>query len=114
MTEFTIKKGDTSPSLEATLINPDGSPAALSLAEDVEFHLGSIEDGKIVTDDTSGNVSILNEEKGKVQYNWTDNDTEKTGVFEAEFVVNFSNGKEQTYPNNGFIKVYVRQDIESL
>lgn len=111
---FKIKKGDTSPALRAELVNPDGSSAALSLAEKVEFFFNDPKKDFKVSDDLSGGVSILNESEGTVQYQWSDTDTDKVGQKEAEFVVTFENGKVQSYPNTGFIYIQVFEDVETL
>jgi len=111
---FTIKKGDTSPALTATLIDTDGEPAALTLAENVEFHLNiPYEDGKISSDLTE-NVSILDAAEGRVQYDWQEGDTDEPGQREAEFVVEYDNGKTQSFPNDGFIYVNIERDVETL
>jgi len=111
---FTIKKGDTSPALTATLIDPDGEPAPLTLADEVEFFLNTPRSESKISDDLSGGVSILNAQDGRVQYSWNDGDTDAVGQREAEFVVTFENGKVQSYPNNGFIYVVVERDVETL
>jgi len=111
---FTIKKGDTSPALTATLIDPDGEPAPLNLADEVEFYLNVPRSESKISDDLSGGVSILNGEEGRVQYSWSAGDTDAVGQREAEFVVTFQNGKIQSYPNDGFIYVLVERDVETL
>jgi hypothetical protein len=111
---FQIKKGDTSPALKAKLINPDGSPAALSLAEEVEFYLNDPKDNEKISDDLDGNVSILNASDGQVQYQWKDGQTDNVGQKEAEFVVTFENGTVQSYPNNGFLYINILKDVETI
>jgi hypothetical protein len=111
---FTIKKGDTSPALRATLINPDGSTPAFDLAEDIEFYVGREDVGNIVSADLESGVQILSKEEGTVQYNWSDGDTDISGPYNAEFVIKFENNKEQTYPNSSFIKINILQDVETI
>jgi hypothetical protein len=111
---FTIKKGDTSPTLAATLIDPDGEPAPLSLASEVEFFLNTPRSDDKISADTSSGVSILNASDGRVSYSWSSGDTDIVGQREAEFVVTFNNGKVQSYPNDGYIYVIVEEDVETL
>jgi hypothetical protein len=111
---FTIKKGDTSPALTATLIDADGEPAPLTLADKVEFFLNTPRSDQKISADMSSGVSILNPDEGRVSYSWSDGDTDVVGQREAEFVVTFENGKVQSYPNDGFIYVIVERDVETL
>lgn len=114
MTLFTIKRGDTSPALSATLVDPDGSPADLTLADRVEFRMNAPYKDELITGDTDGNVSYLNKSEGRVQYNWQSGDTANAGQKEAEFVVEYSNGNTRTYPNDGFFYINVEEDIAKL
>ena len=114
MTLFTIKRGDTSPALSATLLDPDGEPADLSLAERVEFRMNAPYDDELITGSTDDNVSYLNKGEGRVQYDWQPGDTDTVGQKEAEFVVEYSNGNIRTYPNDGFFYINIEQDIEEL
>jgi len=111
---FTIKKGDTSPALTATLIDPDGEPAPLALADKVEFFLNTPRSDESISANMSSGVSILDEDEGRVSYSWSSGDTDAVGQREAEFVVTFDNGKVQSYPNDGFIYVIVERDVETL
>jgi hypothetical protein len=68
----------------------------------------------LITGTTENNVSILDENEGRVQYDWQPGDTDEVGQKEAEFVVTFNNGKTRTYPNDGFFYINIEQDIEEL
>jgi len=111
---FTIKQGDTSPSLEVQLTNQEDEPVDLRLADRVEIHVNGGVEADDIVDDTSGNLSFLNKEKGKVQYTWRDGETSVSGQREVEFVVFFSNGKQETFPNRGFVYIQIQDDISSL
>lgn len=45
------------------------------------------------------------------QYEWSGNDTDTPGLFEAEFEVTLSSGKPETYPNDTYIEVKILDDI---
>lgn len=108
---FTIKLGDTSPSLEAELVDEDGTSAALSLADDVIFYMEDQDNQNVIQSGLDDNVSIINESEGKVQYSWKKGDTDVSGYKNAEFEVVFTNGEVKTYPNSSFIEVYVKPDV---
>lgn len=108
---FKIKQGDTSPALEAQLIDPDGEPAPLSLATDVTFHFGESGGTLIVEDDLDGGVKIVDEDDGIVHYEWSQGETSDDGTYEAEFIVTYNTGEIRSYPNNEYITVTIKQDI---
>ena len=100
---FYIKKGDTAPSVEATLKRADNTPIDLSDASSINFHMGALDEAAVIVD----------AEAGTVRYDWQASDTEAAGVFEAEFKITWGDGREQTVPNRGSIKVYITEDVES-
>jgi hypothetical protein len=56
-------------------------------------------------------AQIVNEATGIVQYNWVADDTDTVGSFQAEFEVTYSDGTIETFPNNGYIRVEITDDI---
>lgn len=108
---YTIKQGDTAPALEATLLNENNDPAELDLANEVTFQLRG--ENISITDDTTGNVSILSEDNGDVQYVWEDGQTDVAGFYQAEFIVEYTNGRVQSFPNDDFINVRIEEDINN-
>jgi len=68
--------------------------------------------GETVVDaDTAGRVTVEDAENGLVRYEWGPSDTAESGFFQAEFEVEYSDGAIETFPNDGYIGVSVRDDI---
>lgn len=108
MHEFSIKKGDTSPSLEAQLLDENNEPRTLTNVASVRFHMEDIDDESVVIDATG---SVLNANEGKVVYHWNSGDTDNAGRYDAEFEVEYDNGNVETFPNSGFIDIVITDDI---
>ena len=81
MAAFYIKRGDTRPSLYATLTQ-EGSVVDLTGAT-VRFHMGNVVDAS---------AEILEASAGTVRYNWVAADTLLEGSYRAEFEVTFPDG----------------------
>ena len=46
-----------------------------------------------------------------MQYIWDAADTATVGSYQAEFEVTFAGGAVETFPNNGYIRVEITDDI---
>lgn len=104
---FTIKQGDTSPSLLANLVLPDKTPAQLA-GSTVLFHMrNSRGTGSTLV----GSATIVNASAGQVRYDWDPADTALVGDYEAEFQVTYSDGKIETFPNDGFLEVSIPEQL---
>tara|TARA_R110000868_G_scaffold25149_3_gene98215 strand:+ start:1434 stop:1748 length:315 start_codon:yes stop_codon:yes gene_type:complete len=97
---FTIKQHDTSPAISYILSDQDG-PVNLTGAS-VRFYCGSVvaEDADVT--DASG---------GQVTYEWLPADTAQPGYYRAEFEVVYADGSKETFPNEGYIGVYIEADL---
>ena len=102
--DFVTKKGDTEPPIEATLEDADGQPKDLTNANGVDFHMKDPrEDAAKV--DAAG--SIDDAANGKVSYQWTADDVDTEGDFEAEFEVTWSDGDTETFPKDGYLDLKI-------
>ncbi len=100
---FYIKKGDSAPPVEATLRKADRSAIDLTDATSVNFQMGEIDSpAEIVDPPTSG----------QVRYDWGASETDAPGVYSAEFKITWGDGREQTVPSRGYIRVYITEDVE--
>jgi hypothetical protein len=107
MSTFYIKTGDTSPAIRYAL-----DPASVVLiGATVRFHMRQRRSrgGATVKDATA--VVVTATGTPTVEYQWDTADTANAGTFEAEFEITYSNGKIETFPNDGFISVKVSEDI---
>lgn len=101
---FKIKRGATSPSLvyRVTALSAPGATAVFRMQDagtkDVYITAGAV----TLTED--GDDLLF-------QYNWDSDDTDMQGEYEAEFVLTYSGGAVEKFPNDEFIAVTVGEDV---
>lgn len=105
---FYIKQNYTAPTIEAVLTDSNGRVKSMADASTVKFHMKS-EQGTILVEDGVG--SVKNALKGIVAYQWQSGDTSNTGIHNAEFQIEYNNGQIETFPNTGYIRVIVKDEI---
>jgi hypothetical protein len=107
---FTIKKGDTLPTINATLTT---GPSAQSQSA-VNLTSASV---VLVLKATGGGsalrktASIVSAVAGTVKYDWVGGDTATAGTYNAEWEVTFSGGGIQTFPNDGYFQITIADDL---
>lgn len=104
---FYIKQNDTSPAMLATLQDADGNVINLTAAS-VRFHMRQIGSKQVLVDEAAVVVTPL---EGLVRYNWNPADTAAIGSFQAEFEVTYADTSIETFPNDGYIRVEIIDDI---
>jgi len=111
-TDFEIKHGDTSPALEAQLM--DGTqPVDLTNATAV-FKMQPVSTGTAV----EGLCSITDPDNGELAYSWTSGDTDATGLYEAEFRLDYDSPTsleefdgDETFPPESFLTIRVTETL---
>lgn len=103
---FFIKQNDTQPRMLATLKDGDGDVIDLTDAS-VRFHMRSSA-GTVVTDAAA---VIVTAASGLVRYDWSASDTQAVGTYQAEFEVTYADATIETFPNSGYIRVQIGDDI---
>ena len=109
--DFTIRKGDVLPLIEATLYNNVAGAdtiADLTTATLIEFLIKPVLGGALVT--RTGSI-VGAATLGKVRYSWVSGDTSVAGDFHAYWRVTYPGPKLTTYPNKTYLLVQV---VESL
>jgi len=106
MGTFWIKQNDTSPPLRAQLKDGDEVPIVLTGAS-VRFHMRTLAGATVV----DAAAALENASNGIVQYNWQAADTATIGSYQAEFEVTYSDTTIETFPNSGYIRVEITDDI---
>ena len=106
MQRFTIKRGDTSPALRYALIPSDITLAGAS----VRFQM-RLRGGSTVIDAPATVVSVT---PPVVQHVWQAGETAEVGWFEGEFRVQYADNAIETFPNDGFINIFIGPDVEDL
>jgi hypothetical protein len=106
---FSIKRNDTLPGLRLQLL--DGEiPVDLTNAVSARLFMSNLRGVKV-----DGAMSILDqsaeENRGVVEYDWQDGDTDTTGTFTAEVEVMWPGQRRQTFPDKGYQKIQVTKDL---
>ena len=104
---FYVKQNDTSPAMLATLQDADGNAVDITAAS-VRFHMRTIGGSAVKTDQAA---AIVDAELGEVRYDWTASDTDTIGSYQAEFEVTYADASIETFPNDGYIRVEIIDDI---
>lgn len=104
---FYVKQNDTSPAMLATLQDGDGNAINIQGAS-VRFHMRQIGRSDIVVDAPAVIVTPI---EGLVRYDWGAADTDTVGSYQAEFEVTYNDASIETFPNDGYIRVEIIDDI---
>lgn len=107
--DFYIKQGDTSPSIQAQLLDDTGQPVDLTGAS-VSFIMKSVGGDTTVVD---GGATIDSASDGEVSYAWGGTDTETAGYYNAVFRVDYNSSgtDDETFPNTQYIVVKVDESL---
>lgn len=118
MADLWIKRGDTLPRAETTLV--DGEGVAVDIAEAlVAFTLREI-DGDVVIDHVEASNDQVGDgsdgSRGRAHYQWVPGDTDVPGGYDAEWEVTFVSADEavMTFPNDGYNSVAILTDLEAI
>jgi len=102
----TIKRNDTKQTVDYQCLNLDGTVENL-VDTTVVFNMGT---DRILM--THGTATITDAANGKVSYQLTDQDTLNAGVFKGEFQVTYVDGKQKTFPSDGYIYINIEQNVD--
>ena len=107
MATFIMKQNDTSPSIEATLTDINGTAINLNDAS-VRFHMKNLSNSVVVVDAAA---TIVTAASGIVRYDWQSADTAKAGIYSCEFEVTYSDASIETFPNDEQIIVSIEGEL---
>ena len=105
---FYIGQNDTASPIKRDLKDAFGSPVNLTGAN-VKFSMRVKPAGTVKVNGAT--ATIVTAGIGRVQYNFTASNTDTADIFEGEFECTFSDGSIQTFPNRGYIPIFVQDDI---
>jgi hypothetical protein len=105
--DVVIKRGDTLPTVTATLRDAAGTAVDLSAVASVRFRLAPI--GGQPTVDAP--ALVIDAPNGVVQYTWAETDTATPGYYAAEFEAVWPNGDRLTFPNDRHLVVLITPDL---
>jgi hypothetical protein len=110
--EFHIKRNDTLPVLKMQLIDRS------CLGSRVPFDLTGVSSATFTMKNSCGDIKImaktaqiLSFSGGVIQYNWEEDDTNESGLFDAEFQLVYTDGKRLSIPQIGSIRVEIENDV---
>jgi hypothetical protein len=101
--DFTIKKGDVLPALNATLIPATGQSFTLSGAS-VLFRMWAKSQA---VDKVSRTCTVVDVNARTVRVDWQAGDTDTAEGYLGQFVVTFPGGNVQTFPNGSSLVIRV-------
>lgn len=107
---FYIKQNDTAPSIQAVLTDSNGRARSLVNAASARFNM-SKEDGTNVISGGIAYIDPATAARGIVLYVWQTGDTADAGIYNAEFEITYINDQVETFPNNSYIKVVVKEEL---
>ncbi|MCB9415415.1 MAG: hypothetical protein H6526_09025 [Actinobacteria bacterium] len=100
-----MKQGDLEPDFDPVLYDPGGQPYDLSTATSVKVTCYQAGASVFTSRTASGNSS------GQVNMPWVSGDTDDQGEMLLEVEVEWSSGRIQTFPDNGYFIVNVTPDL---
>lgn len=104
---FTIRQNDHGETMTSTLTDATGAVVNLTGAT-VKLVASPIRGGaKIV----NAAATITDAVNGKVSYTWQAVDTAVNGEYVATWKVTFSGGAVESFPNAGYVTVYITPDL---
>lgn len=107
--DFQIKRGDTSPAIEAVLEDSEGAAVNLT-ATTVRFKMRGLGANEETID---ASAEVVDAAEGQVRYQWLAADTDTEGRYDAEFEVTYTaSGSVETFPNHRHLKVWIRADLD--
>jgi hypothetical protein len=109
---FQIKRGDTLPSVEATLSDQDGAVSLTGATVEMSLYRRPTDPkGTGVLVFTKAAV-VVNASTGAVRYDWSAGDTDIAGNYYVEFIMTVvATGKKMTFPSSGFVPVTINPDL---
>ena len=105
---FYIKQNDSRPELDVFL-RDDKDRSINVTGATVKFNMRNASDN--TTKISAGSVTTVSSTSGRVKYSFSTSDTDTSGNFDGEFQVTFVGGQVETFPNDGFIKVIITDDV---
>lgn len=107
MAEFSIKRFDRLPSIQATL--NIGSTALNLTGASVSFIMRDITGGDAKVNSAA---TLVTAASGIVRYDWVTADTDTAGNYYGEWEIHWADGKTQTVPTKGYHTIEVVEDLD--
>lgn len=102
--DFYIRRGDRTNPIRRTLVDFDGNPIDL-VTRTVRFYMTNALTGATVVNGVV--ITPVDAVNGIVQYEWEPGTTDVAGSYLAEFRTTDSEGRDETFPNVGYIEIEI-------
>ena len=110
--DIELKRNDTRPYLDSTLSDADGAVDLSGCT--IKFFMEDADGTTIVSQTSTGSyVTLPDATAGEVRYAWQSTDSATGGHYKAEWQVTWGDGTKATFPNDGYLTVVVRDDLDS-
>lgn len=106
---FNIKRGDTKEPLMVSL-SDDNGPIDLTGCT-VNFYMSDYQQNTLIISDLAEIRDAIN---GEVWYVFKDAYVAKEGSYKAEFEVQFTDFRTETFPSEGYILVNIHKDLGAI
>lgn len=103
--DVTLKRGDTRNCIKAILKTAAGAPVNLTGCN-VTFRMGALCGATTIS-----RAVHIESAAGEVWVVWLSGETDRAGVYRAEFYVTYPDGRKETFPNTGYISLNIMDDI---
>jgi hypothetical protein len=97
---FSLKRGDTRPSLRVQLLYKDNSKIDVAGAT-ITFRFWKADEPSRLF---SGSVTVEDAGESIVRYDWVSGDTNLEGDYEGEFMLDYGSGEVMSVPEDGYIR----------
>jgi|LSQX01.3.fsa_nt_gb hypothetical protein len=106
--DITLKRGDTRNCIRVILKDADGNPLSIPECKEIRFLMAPL-----------GRLAMINRlayvpdegSPGEVWHVWALGDTDTSGVYRAEFRVEYMDGRKETFPSNGYISINIMNSL---
>jgi len=110
MATFQIKKDSTEPTLAVQFVDSNDSGIDLSLGSNIYFRMST--NDNLFTPVFSGLATITGSTTGNVEYRWTTDNTNRSGLFLGEFRTTFIDGSILTLPIDNSLVIKINKDYD--
>jgi hypothetical protein len=112
--DFILRANDTASIITGTAEDQTGTPISIAGAT-VRFHMRTLNSaGTPVLNQAAANDQAgdgTDGTMGNMSYAWVAGNTAVSGFYLGEWEITFNNGKVQSFPNGGYVVLYISPEV---